>query len=321
MPISGPSSYVPTCNLFIPHWVSVNVFLGAGGPLVVPGGGTVSVLTGYRDSLMGYASSLESKLNDVEIARGFIVITKGSLLGRVNEFNRKVRGFLGHTPYAAGLPQVVQPTSAQGPFLQPLDDMLSLWTKINAATIPGFTGPLTLLGGYTLAAFTTELASLKTQYATWGAAEQETDIERQRRNDVQDLAYALLRDYRTAVEGTFAPTDALVESLPRLSPEPGSTPDGVTANITWDAALLKAKITFTASSDPNLSHFEIRFCAGPNYSTENESVIGNLTPAELREFLTDSGLTTAGSTASFKVYVILTTGNEKGSNTVVITRP
>lgn len=321
MPITGPSSFVPTINLFIPHWVAANTALGAGGPLVLPDGSTVSTLTGFRDSLMGFASSLESKLNDVEIARGFIELIKASLHGRINEFNRKIRGFLSHTPYAAALPQVPQLASAQGPFLQPLDDMNSLWTKINAATIPGFTGPLTLLGGYLLATFTTELASLKTAYTTWLAAVQETDIERERRNDVQDLAYAVLRDYRAAVEGTFAPTDALVESLPRLSPEPGSTPDAITANIAWDAVLLKSRITFTASSDPNLSHYELRFCAGPNYSSDNESVIGNLTLAELREFLTDSGLTSPGSTASFKVYVVLTTGNEKGSNTVTLTRP
>ncbi len=321
MPITGPNSYVPTIDLFIPHWVAVDAALGVGGPLVIPGGGTVATLTGYRDSLMGFASSLESKLNDVEVARGFIELIKASLHERINEFNRKVRGFLSHTPYAAGLSQVPQLAMSQGLFLQPFDDMSSLWLKINAATIPGFTGPLTLLGGYPVATFITELASLKTAYTTWLAAIQETDIERQRRNDVQVLAYAMLRDYRAAVEGTFAATNALVESLPRLSPEPGSTPDPVTANSTWEAALLQGKITFSASSDPHLAHYELRFCAGPVYASDTESVIGSLTPGEPREFLTNAGLTAPGSTASFKVYVILTTGNEKGSNTVTITRP
>lgn len=321
MPIGGPSSFVPTINLFIPHWVSANTTLGGAGPLVLPGGATVATLTGYRDSLLGFAASLEGKLNDVEIARGLIEILKASSLVRINEFNRKIRGFLAHTPYAAALPQVPQISMAQGPFVKELDDMLSLWTKINAATIPGFTGPLTLLGGYVVATYTTDLASLKTAYTTWQAGNQDADIERERRNDVQDLAYAVLRDYRAAVEGTFAPTDALVESLPRLTPEPGSTPDGVTTNGVWDVPQLKAKLTWTANTDPNLSHYEIRFCAGPNYSTDDETVIGNVMPAEPREFLTDSGLTTAGNTASFKVYVVVTTGNEKGSNTVVITRP
>ncbi len=107
----------------------------------------------------------------------------------------------------------------------------------------------------------------------------------------------------------------------RLTPEAGSTPDAVTASIVWEALLQMAKISFTASDNPNLPHDEIRFCAGPNYSSDNESVIGSVQPSELREFLTNSGLTTPGSIASFKVYVVLTTGNEKGSNTVTITRP
>ncbi len=40
-----------------------------------------------------------------------------------------------------------------------------------------------------------------------------------------------------------------------------------------------------------------------------------------REVLTLHGLGTPGSTALFRVYVVLTTGNERGSGTVAITRP
>ena len=36
---------------------------------------------------------------------------------------------------------------------------------------------------------------------------------------------------------------------------------------------------------------------------------------------TDEGLRTPGGTMRFKVYVVLTTGNERGSNVVEITRP
>ena len=95
----------------------------------------------------------------------------------------------------------------------------------------------------------------------------------------------------------------------------------MTANISWVAALLHAKITWSASADANLFQYEIRFCPGPNYSTETEVVIGNISSTDPLEFLTDSGLAASGDTGSFKVYVILTTNNEKGSNTVTITRP
>jgi len=82
-----------------------------------------------------------------------------------------------------------------------------------------------------------------------------------------------------------------------------------------------AKLTWSASSDPNLQEYEIRFCAGASYSTETETVVGNVLPAAPRELLTAAGLAAPGNTASFKVYVVLTTGNEKGSNTLTLTRP
>jgi hypothetical protein len=95
----------------------------------------------------------------------------------------------------------------------------------------------------------------------------------------------------------------------------------VTANISWDATLLKVKITWSASADANLFQYEIRFCPGPDYSTETEVVVGNISPTDPREFLSDAGLAASGNISSFKVYVITTLSNEKGSNTVTITRP
>lgn len=321
MPISGAGSYVPTMNLFLPHWADVNTALGASGPLVLPDGTTVAGLATLRDQLETIAASLQGKLNDAQLASADVAQKKLALMGRLAEFNRKIRGFLSHTIYAAALPDVPTASSAPGIILDAVDDMASLWSKINAATIPGFTGPLTLLNAYPIATFNTDLATLKTTYASLQGANQDLDLERKLRLAAQEKAYNAVRDYRKAVGGLFAETDPLVLTLPKLSPEPGATPDAVTANIAWDATLQKARITWTASTDPNLSHYEIRFCAGPNYSTDDESTLGTVTPSEPREFLTDTGLATPGDTASFKVYVVLTTGNEKGSNTVTITRP
>jgi len=320
MPISGPSSYVPTLNLFIPHWVDVNLALGAAGPLVLEDGTTIAMLTGYRDQLDGFRASIQGKLNDVQIAGGDVLAKKTALLARIGEFNRKVRGTISKSPYAAALPDVPSITSAEGIFLDPLDDMANLWPKINAATIPGFTPPLLLPGGYAVATFLTDLPALKTAYATESAAEHEVTLERKLRDFIQDKAKAAMVLYRKAVAGAFAENDPLVLSLPAVTPEPGSTPDAVIASGTFDVTLIMGKITFSASADPNLFQYEIRFCSGA-YSTETEVVIGNLSPTDPREFLTLAGLAASGDVASFKVYVILTTGNEKGSNTVTITRP
>ena len=93
------------------------------------------------------------------------------------------------------------------------------------------------------------------------------------------------------------------------------------ATAVWDADLQQARITWTASTDPNLDHYEVRFCPGPNYSTEDESIVASIDPSAPRQLLTDAGLTTPGATATFKVYVITNTGNESGSNAVTVTRP
>lgn len=44
-------------------------------------------------------------------------------------------------------------------------------------------------------------------------------------------------------------------------------------------------------------------------------------PAGTLTHATDAGLTIPGSSAVFKVYVVLATGNEKGSNAVTVARP
>src|SRR5687768_8024228 len=100
MPITGPSSYPPTMALFLTHWGEVNTELGVGGPLILPQGTTVAAFTTLRDNLVTFAADIQARLNDREVARGAIDAGKTDLLGRLGEFNRKIRGILGHTTYA-----------------------------------------------------------------------------------------------------------------------------------------------------------------------------------------------------------------------------
>ena len=199
-----------------------------------------------------------------------------------------------------------------------MDAANSVWLLINAdTTVPD----ITLLGAYTQVMFSADIASLKLAYTSYNTAKTVSDVVREERNDLQDEIYEILRKYRRNLPTAFAEGHAIVDSLPRLTPEAGSTPDGVTATAVWDAAQQLGKITFTASSDPNLASYQLRFCAGPNYSTEDETVVASLGPTDPREFLINAGLTEPGNMATFKVYVITATGNEKGSNSTTITRP
>ena len=59
--------------------------------MVFEEGTTIAILTGYRDALEGYRSSIQDKLNDLQIAAEDLKLKKTAGLARVGEFNRKVR--------------------------------------------------------------------------------------------------------------------------------------------------------------------------------------------------------------------------------------
>ena len=318
MPISGPASYLATTDEFLGHWEAADTTLGAGNELKLKDGSGRAVLVTKKDSLVAKRATVQVRLNQQEVARGDIEIRKEALLLRINQFNDKVRFLLGGTKWERALAQVPTQGDGQGNFTVPLDDAAALWLMINDD--PAI-ADIILMGAYTQAMFVADVAALNAAYTTYTTAGVKLSVAIEDRNDVQDVIYEMLKQYRQAVPTYFAKGSALLDSLPALSPVPGSTPDAVTANGSWIVASLMAKLLWTLSTHANLLRYEIRFCAGPNYSSENESVIGTVLPADPREFLTDAGLTTPGSKSSFKVYVITSTGNEKGSNTVTVTRP
>ena len=60
---------------------------------------------------------------------------------------------------------------------------------------------------------------------------------------------------------------------------------------------------------------------GPDYASDDEVVVDNVPASAPRVLNTAAGLTVPGLTAGFKVYVITSTGNERGSNDVYVERP
>jgi hypothetical protein len=320
MTISGPASYLPTTDQFLGHWEAADTTLGVGNELKLKDGSGRAVLVTKKDLLVVKRAAVQTKLNVQEVARGDIEVRKVALLVRMNQFNDKVRFLLGGTKWERALAQVPSQTDGQGNFTTPLDDAAALWLMINAD--PAI-ADITLLGAYTQALFVADVAALNAAFTTYTTGGKQADVALEERNDVQDEIYELLKQYRQAAPTYFAQGHAILDSLPDLTPAPGSTPAAVTANGAWDGPLVKAKITFSLSADPNLQEYELRFCAGPNYSTETEAVApgGNIAAGGVREFQTDAGLSAPASVATFKVYVQTTTGNEKGSNTVTIVRP
>jgi hypothetical protein len=126
--------------------------------------------------------------------------------------------------------------------------------------------------------------------------------------------------YRDRLPITLDPDDPLVASMPVLSATPGSTPDAVQAAVAWDGVRNEAVVTWTGSTNPNLQHYEIRVSPGATYDSGTASAAGQVL-AGTEEFRTTQELASPGDTATFKVFVVLTTGNQAGSNAATITRP
>ena len=319
MPISGPSSYILTLDEFLAHWAIADATLGAGSEIVLPVGVTRAILLAKKVTLVAKREELQTTLNMQETARGEIDILKITLLERIHQFNDKVRAYLPNSKWIAALPLMPSYSDGQGNFTEPLDDAATLWLQLNAD--PGAVAAFTLLEAYTQAMFATDLTALRTAYAALNTAGVTATVVRNERNSLQDEIYRLLKSYRIVLPTAFTRGHALTASLPRLTPLPGSTPAEVTVTVVWDAALEQARITWTATTSADLDHYDVRFCSGPNYSTDDESIVTTMPGDGNREVLTTAGLINPGATASFKVYVITTTDNEKGSTAVSLTRP
>lgn len=320
MPIVGIETYLPTMDEFLAHWTQVNAALGT-SPLTLQGGyGRADLLTD-RTNLAALIASVGVADSGQQMAAAGRDAAKMTVRPRVAQFRGAVKGLLPGTPFEAALP--VQPLAGAvaSRFLKPLDDMASLWTAINT-TSPAFpvTNPLKLAGGYVQAQFATDVAMLRTQYAAVGQADQTAKLARDRRDAVLPGIKARLIQYRNAVVSAFPPGSPLILSLPAVTPPAGATPQPVAVSGLWNSAASKGQLTWTPSLNPRVTHYAIRTSPGSTYRTRDEVTVGSV-PADATSFLTETGLAAPGATALFKVYVMTSTGNQRGSATVEIARP
>ncbi|MGF1452951.1 MAG: hypothetical protein ACFB21_12860 [Opitutales bacterium] len=316
MPIVGPSSYLPTTEEFLAHWASANAAMPDGQEVIVGAGTTRAVLDGFYEELEPLPRAIQRALNARELARGEIDLAKRELLERFQQFAGLARARLVGRAELAMLPRAPQFSDGSARFLEPMEDVADMWNRVNTRVFP-----IVLAGDYRLFMFNQKVGELETAYGTYRKAENDLKVERARRNALQERIYPILKQYREAIPGYFGADSAMAASLPRLTPKPGSTPDPVTIEGRWDADAGVAVITYTASDNPALDRYQLRVSPGPTYNAEDESAIANNDPeTDPREFRTTESLETPGAVATFKVYVMLDTGNEAGSESVTVVR-
>lgn len=320
MAISGPASYISTTDEFLGHWETADTELGAGNEIVLPDGTNRAGLLAKRNELEGLRNTVTTKLTDQELNREEIESKKTALLLRINQFNDAVRSDFAGTKWERVLKDVPKMNDGQSTFVDPLVASNHIWTRLNATLPAG--SPLKLLGNYTQANFNTDIVALNAAYPVWTESVNDTKFAREDRNDMQDVIYAMLLAYRKKVPTKFAAGHAVIDSLPRLTPEPGATPTGVTINATYSVPQQAAEVTFAASPDANVVEYEVQVVPGPNFNDDDATVVGNI-PAGPGPFVfhTAAALSNPGNIVSIKVFTVNDTGNRKGSNAVSVTRP
>ena len=327
MPITGPASYVPTTDEFLAHWSLANAVVPASPVVVAPSqGGGVAVtriaLANLGGELALARTAVQVGLNGTSVARETVLIAKRELLEHYDSFAAKLRAYYINTPFLPSLPTKPTEGELSARFVDAMDDMASLWTRLNAAgPPPGVTLPLVLAGGYSLGDMQDAMETLRAQLAGLAQAEQDTNLARAKRNLVQGKIYPILRDYRLAVPAMLGKNSPLTATLPRLSPLPGNTPTAVSSSGTFLTPSNQAKVLHSLSPDTDIVRYELRQCPPPDYEGDDETIVASHAANAPAEFLTNFGLLAPGDRSLFKVYAINADDREKGSNVVDITWP
>lgn len=322
MPLDDIGSYVPTMNEFGLHWADVNTELGgtAATDLKLEGGFTRAMFLLLRDQIQTAISAMEGLDNARQIAADSRDQFKLALRERLAQFRGMLRGLLSKSKYATAAPVLPDLGAGESKFLAPFDDAADLWGRINAdATIAGFTPPL-VIGSYTLATFTADIAAARAAYLAVLTADNDKRLAIRERDVLLPQAREYMVQYRSLVEGLLGSNHPLTLSLPVLYAASGPSASPVVFTGQWSGENGQAEFTWDASADLNLDRYQMRMSPGASYDSANASVIGNI-PGGTTSFSTTAGLTNSADVASFKVYVLLTSGSEAGSNTITITRP
>ena len=164
------------------------------------------------------------------------------------------------------------------------------------------------------------MSALQFDYADEDLKDQNVVLARARRDEIQDDAYTIMKAYRENVPGDLMSFPTLVETMPRLSPLPGHTPQAVNASAVFEAPD-QSKVVYNASADPMLAGYQLRGNVGTDFHDDDAVVIATNEPGAPREFLTPFGFNQPGVHVALKVYVLLTTGNEAGSAAMFVQRP
>lgn len=224
MPITDLGSYVTTGQEIESHWTDVNTNRAANSltPLALTDGYAVGDLTVDISVVASANTDIEDLDNAFDIAAVARDSSKESLRDRMIEFRKAVAYRLPDSGYERALPKTFRPQGSEQKTLKALDDMASVWTRIDADTgSPNFTPPLLLRASYNVATFTADVATLRTNYKAVTDAENDLRIARRQRDVLLDPFRDRLVQYREAIRVEYGDEHPFFLSLPDVYPPSG----------------------------------------------------------------------------------------------------
>ena len=317
--------YFPLMNLVLPHWQQVNAALGGTGVVVLEGVDQAAGVA-LRAALSGKGTEVTRLENGVEFASADLALARERVMLRLEQFHAAVRAWWGDVPITVALPGMPQAKAAVDKLAAVLREVLWLWDRLNAGPVPTG-GPLALplkLGmaaDFDRAAMGLLAAEWTTKRDALEGATLALRIGRAERAVLEDRVRKVLVKYAQLVRARLAASHPLLNSLPRLNPLPGHTPKGVALTGIWDAARQAARLDWAESAEPTLAAYQVRMCRGGSFAKRRERMVATVPAGEARHLWATVGLEAPGAVVCYKVYVVLKTGNERGSAVLRMKHP
>ena len=240
----------------------------------------------------------------------------------MSNWRKKADSDVGGTPYGADLPTLPGINEALDSFLKTLRVANDRWIQINEAgtDVPYFAPPMSVKG-VTQIQFQASIDLLEATGKELETAENALPGERAKRDNQADAVYQVETAYRKKVLADFPDDSPALETLPTLQlANRGYTPEPVKLSGVYNATSGQGDLSWTASTDVNLDHYNVKISAGPRYKDADANLLATLMPGTL-SFKIPAQYLQPGATICAVVDVVLDDDHERQSNSVVMTVP
>ena len=267
-------------------------------------------------------AQVQTQSNNLTLLRARIESLRLSTHETMKNWRKKADSEVGSSDYGANLPTLPGINEALDEFLKTLRVANDRWIQINGATteVPYFTPPM-LVRGTTQTQFQDAIDLLEATERQLETAENALPGERAKRQNKATQVYAVETAYRKKVLADFPDDSPALETLPTLQPAShGYTPEPVKLSGLYNAQSGEGDLSWTASPDPNLRHYEVKISAGPRYKEADSSLLATLEPGTL-SFRIPAIYLQPGATICAVVEVVLDDDHERQSNAVTLSAP